>query len=262
MLNNNLKWPIFIADKHLGKRSKISSILKYFSRNSEKKYNVALDIGCGTGALSLRYRKYANRWFYLETDQAAAKIASAVLDSPVETTWDKLENKRFDLIVIVDTFFYFTDPDGIIGKFKKLLSPGGEILIVATNGDNSLILNKLRNFLNLGRKARGFYYEESAIELVRRFSGQGFENIYFKNFSYALEELILLAIDLLQAYSGGLKSKTSDTLTNTRNVGRLKLCLLCLSFPIIKFVSLLDYPMRFSLSGYRFAAVFKEKAIS
>lgn len=258
MLDDSFKWPVFIADNHLGKRSKTSAILKYFTCYSRRKYNVALDIGCGTGALSLKYKKYATRWFYLEIDQTIAKIAVEVLDSPVETTWDKLENERFDLIIIIDTFFYFTDPDKIIGKLKRLLNPNGEILISLTNGDNDLIINKLRNFLNLGKNARGLFYEESATNLISRFISQGFKNIYINYFSYALEEIILLSIDLLHVYFGRTKFKKSDSMTNTNKVNKLKLLLLYLSFPIIKFFSLLDYPVRFGLTGYRFVAVFKK----
>lgn len=252
-------WSTIAARYHLGKRSKLSAITCFLKHHP--RYARALDIGTGTAALALAYKPRAFNWRYLEIDEEAAKKAAQTLGQLVETNWAAIESDHFDLITIIDTFFYFSNPQESINKINNLLNPKGQLLVTLTNGDNYLWINRLRNYLNLGQSVRGFAFEESKEVFLNRFDPLFWRLIYLKPFSYPLEEIILLIIDWLdQKLSDQKRDKNKvDKLTKVEGAKGWETRLMQLTWPLLKLVSLLDYPFRPFLQGYRFVAVFAKK---
>ncbi len=253
-------WPLVVARYHLGKSSKLSEIIGFFRKNHQP-FNQALDIGTGTGALALAYKTYATTWDYLEIDEQVAKQASQLLGQEVSTSWAEVETKSFDLITVVDTFFYFSEPQETINKLEAMLNPNGKLVITLTDTPDHSWVSCLRNYLNLGRKARGFTFEETKENFLRRFSPSIWGSVYFHKFSYPAEEAILLFMDWLdQCLNSKNKSKImGDKLTNITDAKNGRLWLLRLTWPIFKLVSFLDYPFRPFLSRYRFIVVLTKK---
>ncbi len=253
-------WPVIVARYHLGKSSKLAEIVRFFRKNSET-FSQALDIGTGTGALALGYKKYATSWDYLEIDHQAANQATKLLGQQVYTNWSEVEHNHYDLITVVDTFFYFTEPKEVVKKLEAMLNPGGKLLVTLTNGANDLLVNRLRDYLNLGSKMRGFAFEENKEHFLQHFSSSIWQSVYFRDFSYLFEEVILLILDWLDKKSNRSKENKAgvDRLTNIVETKNWHLWFLRLAWWPLKLASLLDYPFRGFFRGYRFVVVLIKK---
>jgi SAM-dependent methyltransferase len=239
---------------HLGKSTKLRAILEYFNLSRSVKADFALDVGVGTGGLASVYHSYFPSWTNIEPDEHFAEIARKLLSEKVLSSIDEVEDEKFDLITLIDVFFYFSDSDAYLEKMRELLDHKGRIVITLTNADNSLLFNRLRNSLGLGSEARGFKVEEPAAKVVDRFTKTGFRQIYYKQFCYPVEEAILLVMDYVVTFARGEHGKKK--IEQIGEIGRSGLWLLKISWVILKTLSFLDYPFRPFLSGYRFIAVF------
>ncbi len=88
-----------------------------------------LHIGCGDGAFLLKYRRMGFQCWGLER---AANYSSITQDMPVFTCrMEELEgyDHSFDVITLNHVFEHLHDPQAALLKLRRLLAPGGRILI-------------------------------------------------------------------------------------------------------------------------------------
>jgi SAM-dependent methyltransferase len=92
-----------------------------------------LDFGCGTGEHSVEMaKKGASRVIGLDIRQhalaqgGAAAAAAGVADKCIFTTET---NEPVDVVISLDAFEHFADPDGVLKTMGRLLKPGGRILV-------------------------------------------------------------------------------------------------------------------------------------
>lgn len=250
----NYEWPLIILKFHLGKRSKLVEINKYLAKKNP--YKDCLDIGTGTGALALGYQRFGERWTYVDNDEIVARQASHLLGAKIIRDLSLIKGNRFDLITIIDCFYYFDNPDKMITDLRSMLKPGGEILITLTDGDSHRAMNKLRNNTGLGIKARSFLFEESPQMFKRRLRSGGLKISYYKDFSPFLTELLLYFMDIPQKLTFH-SDKSFSLLTNREKTSLSKLIFLVVTFPFVYILSLVDFPIRKFLKGYKFIVVAK-----
>lgn len=249
------KWQVLLLHFHIGKRQKLREITRYLS--TQKKFKNCLDIGTGTGAIAEECQRYGTKWTYLEVEEEVANEAKKILGTKSKffTSVDQVQDERFDLVTIVDTFFYFKNPDTEIRKLRKLLTENGRILITLTDGNRKRMLNRLRDKLALGEKKRGFIFQESPDDVIKRFKKQKFTVCYFKRFSNIFTEIILLFLDISQTVFNNLKKTKVNELTNTSEVSQNQIFILRLLFPFVLCVSSLDFLTKGVLPGYKFIVV-------
>ncbi|MCX6812230.1 MAG: methyltransferase domain-containing protein [Candidatus Berkelbacteria bacterium] len=250
-------WQNSILRYHLGKRQKLQEIKRFFA--GEKTFPNCLDIGTGTGAIAGKYQKYGDRWSYLEPEKEIIVEAKKVLGTVPKFFTDlrQIKNQKFDLITVVDTFFYFKNPDLEIRRLSKILKPKGKILLTLNDGNRRRLINKIREKISLGKKIRGFQFEESADTVKKRFHQAGFSADYYKTFSNFFTEIILLLIDISQIKINN-RGKKSIELTNTKAVNPKQIFLLRFFYPLAVFVSSLDFFLQKIVIGNKFIIVFKK----
>lgn len=243
-------WQVKLARLHPGKRVRLKMIMDYFSKKHP--YLQCLDVGTGTGALARIYSSAGKHWDYVDPDPAVRKEAVGLLgEVSLFADLDELKGKTYDLITVVDTFFYFSEPDKIARILADKLNRGGELVVTLSEGAPKRFINRLRESLGIGKEARGFVFEESSEMFCQRMLKCGFKLKYETTCSTFLLELVLLLMDF-----GLCAQRKSAELTSAKEVRRLEiLTLKCLSF-LFAPLYCLDKMMNYFVRGYKILFVF------
>ncbi len=98
-----------------------------------------LDIGTGTGRMLQLLGGRADRVVGLDASHSMLSVARANLERGPHRNWElrqgdvycpPLDPASFDLVVIHQVLHYLDDPDRAIAEARRLLTPGGRLLVV------------------------------------------------------------------------------------------------------------------------------------
>lgn len=99
-------------------------------------FNNMLDIGCGTGSLMEKIldEKPQVRSYGLDLSEEMLKVAREKLPKRTELVYGEAEalpydNKKFEMVVMVDSFNYFVNPEQATKEAYRVLKPGGTLVI-------------------------------------------------------------------------------------------------------------------------------------
>jgi 2-polyprenyl-3-methyl-5-hydroxy-6-metoxy-1,4-benzoquinol methylase len=121
------------------KESKFSSHF-YFQQLTGRNQEV-LDIGCGEGFMAEKIAAQNNRVTGVDVLEQPAKreifedYISADLNSGLDKD-QRLANKRFDKILLMDVLEHLTDPASLLRSARTLLKPSGQLLVSVPNVAN------------------------------------------------------------------------------------------------------------------------------
>jgi 2-polyprenyl-3-methyl-5-hydroxy-6-metoxy-1,4-benzoquinol methylase len=137
-----------------------------------------LDVGCGHGYFAELLAADGHRVVGIdglpEPEKPAAfrRYLSADLDGGLEGVADRLDGERFDLVLLQDVLEHLRRPDVMLADCKRLLKPGGEVVISVPNVANITV----RLALLFGRfeyKPRGIL-DRTHLRFFTRQSGRRF----------------------------------------------------------------------------------------
>ena len=130
----------FLKQKNITKyfRSGIKLIFPYFE--IVKNSNRILDIGCGKGTFLNILKKHNKETHGLEPDSNAINILlknghKAVKGDILSSNYD---SNYFDLVILSQVFEHVENPAFLLEEAKRILKPGGYILIITPNSDSNL----------------------------------------------------------------------------------------------------------------------------
>jgi len=96
-----------------------------------------LDIGCWDGYIGQLVKKQNNHVYGVEVVPAAADRAGKILDKvynlPLVGAWADQINEQFDLILTTEVIEHIFDTDNFLANIKRLLKPGGELVVSTPN---------------------------------------------------------------------------------------------------------------------------------
>ena len=111
-----------------------------------------LDVGCAFGHFLDCAANRGYRPFGTEVSTEMAELLRTRRDYPVSTRSLEdlqLPEDRFDVVAFVDSFYYFEDPAQTLAHCRKLLRPGGELLMRVTNRNPLARMYRLSHSLRL-----------------------------------------------------------------------------------------------------------------
>ena len=114
-----------------------------------------LDVGCAFGHFLDCAAKHGYLPFGSEISEAMASLARARTDYPISgrpLNDLQLPEEQFDVITFIDSFYYVEDPVGALRQCRRLLKPGGELLMRGTNRNSIARLYLLMRALTLRRE--------------------------------------------------------------------------------------------------------------
>jgi len=96
--------------------------------------NKILDVGGGTGALATRLHEVTNAQVTV-LDPTPQMLRYISKDGPVTAVLGVAEempfkDDAFDVVIVTDAFHHFRDQPGAIQEFRRVIRPGGGVLVV------------------------------------------------------------------------------------------------------------------------------------
>jgi 2-polyprenyl-3-methyl-5-hydroxy-6-metoxy-1,4-benzoquinol methylase len=97
-----------------------------------------LDVGCGAGLLAkklkvLPYKSYLGVDLSVEAIAQAGAVADARTAFAVGEAGDFHSDRRFDVIIFSQILNYIEDPDAVLARYARYLTPNGRIIVSMYN---------------------------------------------------------------------------------------------------------------------------------
>ncbi|WP_435100593.1 methyltransferase domain-containing protein [Halarchaeum sp. P4] len=134
-----------------------------------------LDVGCGTGFGTEGLLQYTEDVYALDQSEGQLEKAWAKLGKhdPVQFTFGDAErlpfaDDSFDVVWSSGSIEYWPNPVTALREFRRVVKPGGKVLVVGPNYPRSTLFQKLADAIML-------FYDEA--EADRMFRDAGFEAI-------------------------------------------------------------------------------------
>ncbi len=187
------------AKVYRGYHKKFFKKYKNFSKRTK-----VLDIGCGAGEFIFELKKRGCEVWGVDFDRGAIKIAKQrfnlenVYSLSFEEFFQKKNLPKFDVITFFEVIEHLDNPLEFIKNIKKILKPGGKIVLSAPYRERMLL-----NFNNWDFPPHHFTrWNKEAI--VNIFEKQGF---YIADIDY-VEQLKILSESIVGKFRTGLVGKS------------------------------------------------------
>jgi ubiquinone/menaquinone biosynthesis C-methylase UbiE len=156
-----------------------------------------VDVGCGTGLMSLKLAATGRQ--VLGVDLSTAMIAHARARSSARLEFLQadaenlpLESASFDAVVNLISFHHYPDPDRAIAGFRRVLRPGGRLVLIAFDLDSYFI--QLAQKVNRWTKnIAGDAWQKHAEEVATLVRCSGFASVKLKPVRYWFKTFLIVA---------------------------------------------------------------------
>jgi ubiquinone/menaquinone biosynthesis C-methylase UbiE len=163
----------------------------------DERHKRILDVGCGTGLMSEKLA--ASGRHVCGVDLSAAMIRRAQRKSGPRLDFilgdaEKLpsENASFDAVVNLISFHHYPNPARAAAEFRRVLRPGGRLVLVAFDGDSRYI--RLTQATNRWAKSiAGNSWQKSSAQIATLLRSAGFTRIEVSPVRYWVKTFAILA---------------------------------------------------------------------
>ncbi|MHA2215349.1 MAG: class I SAM-dependent methyltransferase [Candidatus Hodarchaeales archaeon] len=220
---------------------------------------VCLDIGGDNGVISSLLRKNGGEWHSADLDQKAVKSIKQLVKKRVYKIDGRslpFHDKTFDVVVIIDFLEHIVTDGEFIGEVKRVLKPGGVLIVNVPNFKPNSVLNSLRNGIGLTDEQHGHvrpgYSKISLIKLL----GTDFNIQSCRTYSKTFSEIIDTLLNFLYLILSKMKKQNIEnkkgTLLSASDIQRneKELVILKLFYPFLLIFSKFDH-LFFMQEGYR-----------
>jgi ubiquinone/menaquinone biosynthesis C-methylase UbiE len=138
---------------------------------------VALDAGCGRTTRLRNYRDRIVRLVGVDSDEGAGR-ENPYLDEFVPSDLDEslpFDDDTFDLVYANFVVEHLGEPERTLGEWRRVLRPGGQLVVVTSNRANPLMAvgDRLPRRVRLAIKRRGAGAEEKNVYPTRYLANTG-----------------------------------------------------------------------------------------
>jgi len=189
-------WQLQIYKKSLKKKEKIDLLLQALPDLHGKR---CLEVGCARGTVSHFLRSKGGSWLHADTDYGNVAAAIALLKADVIQIPPNVlpfPDSSFDVIVSLDYLEHVHDDQAALNELRRVLKPGGQLLISTPTTGSNFVLNRIKPLIGLTLDKYGHVREGyDLLDLSARLRNQGYEIQSSCTYSRFFTELIEMGIN-------------------------------------------------------------------
>jgi SAM-dependent methyltransferase len=250
--------------------------LRMFSRTLKKKLRLGvlrsilgrldgqscLLVTCGdnNGAINYRLRSLDGRWSWADCEDKSIREMSELLGEEVrhvDPSHLPYPDAHFDCVVTIDVHEHLRDPEAFTHEVRRVLKPGGRLVITVPGGDQRRLVNRLKHALGMTKEKYGHVRDGFSVpELQSLMIASHIVPARSVTFSRFFTELIELGINYgyvkklskqsaAPVAEGTIAPATADQLRSVQKTYRLY----SLIYPFVWLASRLDW-LLFYTPGY------------
>jgi SAM-dependent methyltransferase len=206
-------WQLQMFRRSLKKQQKLDALLPVLGDVSLQK---CLLITCGdnNGALNWLFRAHGGSWTWGDVSGENRVEMSHLLGEPVLHTPEEalpFVDDEFDCIVSIDVLEHLDGDQRFLGELRRVLRPGGRLIVTVPNGDPKLLANRLKWRLGMtpeiyGHTRAGY----TAAELRGSMEQAGFAPLSHSGYSRFFTEMMELVINFGYVFVLSRKKGTTE----------------------------------------------------
>ncbi len=156
-----------------------------------------LDVGCGTGLMSRKLADTGRHVCGVDLSPAMVRRARRKVNARLEFIHGDAEklpcdNASFDAVVNLISFHHYPNPARAAAEFRRVLRPGGRLVLVAFDGDSRYI--RLTQATNRWTKGvAGKSWQKSSAQIAAILRGAGFSRVEVSPVRYWIKTFAILA---------------------------------------------------------------------
>lgn len=254
---NETSWQDRLFAKSLMKKEKVARLLRRLDFHDK----AVFDLGCSQGTVSRQLRRRGGgRWAHADLDFCNLRSARVVLGASVLQVGPAslpFADETFDVVLLLDFLEHVDDDAGVLREARRILRPGGRVVISTPISGGFFLLNRLKHRFGLtpeiyGHKREGY----SLAELRRLLQVEGFGVESAGTYAKFLVELFEVMLNILYSRknrgrekehrSGAISPASADDLQRS---GKLFAFYGRFVYPLVYLVTRLD-ALLFWKTGY------------
>ena len=159
-------------------RKEIGVLDMFFKKGNRRS---CLDIGGGSGKVALPLLRRGYRVTIVEPERLATKRFKrkkglTLINKRFDET--KFKTNEFNNLFLIEVLGYFGDKDGLFKECKKILKPGGLMVLTLDNRSSyKSILHKIN-------KKEECFYTHSYRQIISLLEKEGFKTLFSRGFSW------------------------------------------------------------------------------
>ena len=199
-------WQLQIVKRSLKKKEKLDLIRRHIH---PRRGDLVLDLGCAQGILSYFLRRQGGTWISTDLDLTNLKSSRALLGSGLVQMGERdlpFRDGAFDQVVCLDYLEHVDDDDRVLNEVRRVLKPGGRLVLITPHAGGFFLLQKIRPAVGLKMEFYGHKREGYSLAGLRAKLGRaGLQAAGHTTYSRFFTELLELVLNAL--YVNVLSSK-------------------------------------------------------
>jgi SAM-dependent methyltransferase len=249
-------WAVALFNRSVLKQEKFRRITSLLDDPAGR---TSLDIGADNGVISYLLRRRGGRWYSADLDERAVESIRQLVREDVyrlDGARTPFPDETFDQVVVVDYLEHIADDAGFARELRRILRPGGRVIINVPHVKPRSLVNRVRHAIGLTDEWHGHLRPGYTLEDLRRLLGPAFEVERAITYSRAFSELVDTGLNGLylamqrRRGMGAASSKGTVVTQSDLRKHRKQFLMLSAMYPVLWTVAQLDRLLPFQ-SGYK-----------